>query len=130
MRKIASLVLMLFVLGLFMPSLALADHKDDFQAIKKAIKENPEYKPGQEVKWFKVLITDNKTKKEKVKITLPITLVEALLKCSHQKHMKIDSDEWDIDLKEIFEELKKHGPMVFIEVYDEDEDATIKVWVE
>lgn len=130
MRKIASLVLMLFVFGVFMPSLALADTRDDFQAIKKAVKENPDYKPGQEVKWFKVLITDNKTKKDKVKITLPIALVEALLECSHQKHMKIDCDEWDIDLKELFAELKKHGPMVFIEIYDEDEDATIKVWVE
>ncbi|MBA7677135.1 hypothetical protein ES703_85383 [subsurface metagenome] len=29
-----------------------------------------------------------------------------------------------------FAELKKHGPMVFIEVYDENEDVTIKVWVE
>ncbi len=130
MRKIASLVLMLFVFGVFMPSLALADTRDDFQAIKKAVKENPNYKPGQEVKWFKVLITDNKTKKDKVKITLPIALVETLLECSHQKHMKIDCDEWDIDLKELFAELKKHGPMVFIEIYDEDEDATIKVWVE
>lgn len=128
MKKIASLVLIVFALGILLPNLALAEEKDDFQTIKKAVKKNPEYQPGKEVKWFKVLITDNKTKKDKVKITLPISLLEVLFKHSHHKHMKIDRDDCDIDLKELFMELKKHGPMVFIEVYEEDE--TIKIWVE
>ena len=129
MKKVTILILILFVFAVFLPSLLLADVNDDIQTVKKAVKKNPDYTPGQEVQWFKVLITDNDTGKAKVKITLPISVVEAILKCSHDKHFDIGED-CDIDLKELFADLKKHGPMVFIEVYDEDEDITIKVWVE
>jgi len=128
MKKIASLVLIVFVLGVFLPNLLLADSKDDIQAIKKAVKKNPAYKEGEEVKWFKVLVTDNKTKKDKVRITLPISLIETFLKCSNEKSMKINRDECDVDLKELFAELKKLGPMVLIEVYEDEE--TVKVWLE
>ena len=129
MKKVAILILILFVFVVFLPSLLLADDNDDIQTVKKAVKKNPDYTPGQEVQWFKVLITDNDTGKTKVKITLPISVVEAIVKCSHDKDLDI-GDDCGIDLKELFAELKKHGPMVFIEVYDENEDVTIKVWVE
>jgi hypothetical protein len=111
MKKVASLVLIVFLLGVFLPNLLLADSKDDIQTIKKAVKKNPDYKAGEEVKWFKLLVTDNKTKKDKVKITLPISLIEC-----------------DIDLKELFAELKKLGPTVIIEITEDDE--TVKVWFE
>ena len=129
MKKAVIIVLILFVFAVFLPSLLLADVNDDIQTVKKAVKKNPDYTPGQKVQWFKVLITDNDTGKAKVKITLPISVVEAILKCSHDKHFDIGED-CDIDLKELFADLKKHGPMVFIEIQDEDEDVTIKVWVE
>ena len=128
MKKVAILVLIVFVLGVFLPNLLLADSKDDIQAIKKAVKKNPAYKEGEEVKWFKVLVTDNKTKKDKVRITLPISLIETFLKCFQEKHMKINRDECDVGLKELFAELKKLGPMVLIEVYEDEE--TVKVWLE
>ena len=41
---------------------------------------------------------------------------------------KIDRDDCEIDLKELFKELKKLGPTVFIEVVEDDE--TVKVWFE
>ena len=128
MKKVASLVLIVFVLGVFLPNLLLADSKDDIQAIKKAVKKNPDYKAGEEVKWFKVLVTDNKTKKDKVKITLPISLIETLLKCVDEDDLDIDGDECDIDLKELFAELKRLGPAVIIEVTEDDE--TVKIWFE
>jgi hypothetical protein len=128
MKKVASLVLIVFVLGVFLPNLLLADSKDDIQTIKKAVKKNPKYKAGEEVKWFKVLVTDNKTKKDKVKITLPISLIETLLKCVDEDDLDIDSDECDIDLKELFAELKRLGPAVIIEVIEDDE--TVKIWFE
>ena len=85
MKKVAGLVLMVFVLSFFLPNLLLAEGKDDIQAIKKAVKENPNYKAGEEVKWFKVLVMDNKTKKDRVKITLPVSVIETFLKCSNEK---------------------------------------------
>ncbi len=128
MKKAASLVLIVFVLGVFLPNLLLADSKDDIQAIKKAVKKNPDYKAGEEVKWFKLLITDNKTKKDKVKITLPILLIETLLKCVDEDDLNIDTDDCDINLKELFSELKKLGPAVLIEITEDDE--TVKIWFE
>ena len=128
MKKIAGFILVAFILSFVMPNLVLADTRDDdFQAIKKAVKENPSYEAGKEVKWFKVLITDNVTKEDKVKITLPISVIELLLKHGN-KHPKMNLDECDVDIGELFKELKKLGPMVFIEINDDGE--TIKVWFE
>jgi len=128
MKKVASLALILFVLGVILPGSLLADSKDDIQTIKKAVKKNPEYKAGEEVKWFKLLITDNETKKDKVKITLPICLIEILLECVDEEDLDIDGDECEIDLKELFAELKRLGPAVLIEITEDDE--TIKIWFE
>jgi len=128
MKKAAILVLVVFVLTIILASFLLAQSRDDYQTIKKAVKKNPNYEAGKEVKWFKVLVTDNKTKKEKVRVTLPISLVELFLECTREKHLKINRDECDIDLKEVFKELKKLGPVALIEVVDEEE--TVKVWLE
>ena len=128
MKKAASFVLIVFLLGVFLPNLLLADSKDDIQTIKKAVKKNPDYKAGEEVKWFKLLVTDNKTKQDKVRITLPISLIETLLKCVDDEDLNIEGDDCDIDLKELFAELKKLGPAVIIEIVEDDE--TVKVWFE
>lgn len=120
-----------FIALAFIPLLAnplTIDKKDDFQVIKKAVKENPNYEQGKEAKWFKVLVTDAKTNKDKVRVTLPISLVEVFLKCSKDKNLGIRDKECEIDFRELFTELKKLGPMVLIEVFDEDE--IVKVWLE
>lgn len=128
MRKTAVCVLMVFVMGLAMAGPLAAKKDPDLQAIKKAVKENPQYKTDQEVKWFKVLVHDNRTNKDKVRITLPIALVEVFMKCAEDRHLKMDCDGYDLDLKELFQELKKLGPMALIEVYEDDE--TVKIWLE
>lgn len=128
MKKLAILVLVVLVACLLVAGILLAESKDDIQAIRKAVKKNPAYESGKDVKWFKVLITDNQTKKDKVRITLPVALIEFFIKCTDDKHLKINRDECDIDLKELFAELKKLGPTVLIEVYENDE--TVKVWLE
>lgn len=128
MKKAAFLVLIVLVFSFLSVSFLLADTRDDFQVIKKAVKENPNYEKGKEAKWFKVLVTDARTNKDRVRITLPISLVEVFLKCSDDKHLRIHDEECDIDLKELFTELKKLGPMVLIEVFEENE--IVKVWLE
>jgi hypothetical protein len=128
MKRLAILILVVFAASLILTNFILAGNEDDFQAIKKAVKENPKYEDGKEVKWFKVLVTDAKTKKDKVRITLPLALVEIFLKAGHKKHMNIHRDEYDIDLRELFAELKKLGPMALIEVFEDDE--IVKVWLE
>jgi len=128
MKKATFLALAAFVLAFAFGGIALADGHDDIQAIKKAVKENPNYEPGKEVKWFKVLITDNKAGKDKVRITLPISLVEAFVKCADDKHLHFDEGDCDIDFDELLAELKKVGPMAIVEIYEDDE--TVKVWLE
>ena len=130
MKKAAIIILILFVLAVVLVNLLLADDHVDLQKIKKAVKKNPDYTPGQEVQWFKVLITDNNTGKAKLKITLPISVVEMVLACAHDNHVKFHDHDCDIDLKKLFRELKKIGPTVFIEINDDDDNVSIKVWFE
>lgn len=128
MKKTALLATAVFGLAFILGTFALADDRVDFQAIKKAVKDNPSYEPGKDVKWFKVLVTDAKTNKDKVKITLPLALVEAFVKCADNKHLRIDDGDCDIDFEALLAELKKVGPMALIEVYEDDE--IVKVWLE
>ncbi len=128
MKKSTIVVLAVLALALVAVPVARADRGDEFQAIQKAVKQNPAYEPGKEAQWFKVLITDQKTGKDKVRITLPLSLIELLVNCSDDKPMKIDGGKHEVDLKALFAELKKVGPMALIEIVDED--ALIKVWLE
>jgi hypothetical protein len=128
MKTTAALMTAVFGLALILGSAALADSRQDLQAIKKAVKDNPDYEPGKDVKWFKVLVTDMKTNKEKVKITLPLALIEAFIKCAGDKQLRIHDGDCDIDFEALLAELKKVGPMAMIEVYEDDE--TVKVWLE
>ncbi len=128
MKKFAVWTLAVLLLGCFAVPVMKAEKKDDLQAIKKAVKENPAYEAGKDAKWFKVLVTDAKTNKDKVRITLPIAIVEVFLRCADDKHIRMHRHDCDIDIGALFAELKKIGPMSLIEVMDEDE--IVKVWLE
>ena len=128
MRKVTFLVLTFFALSLLPANAAVPEDKEALQAIKKAVKENPHYSKGREVLWFKLLVTDEITKKDKVKITLPIAVVEMFLHACDDKDLQIHDDDLDIDLKQMFKELKKAGPMALIEIRDKGE--VVKIWLE
>jgi hypothetical protein len=128
MKKIAVLAPIVVALAFLLSPFLLADSKADLQAIKKAVKENPNYEAGKEVKWFKILVTDSKTNKEKVKVTLPLSVVEIFLNCVDSKNMKIHEGDCEIDLRAVFKELKALGPMALIEVNEDEE--TVKIWLE
>ncbi|MGB8953118.1 MAG: hypothetical protein WCC06_10715 [Candidatus Aminicenantales bacterium] len=128
MKKAIVLVIIIVAL-IFLTGLVFsAESKNDFQTIKKAVKDNPNYESGKEVKWFKILVTDSRTDKVKVRVTVPISLVELLACSTKSSHFGMRDNNLDIDLREILAELKKIGPMAFIEVYEDDE--TVKVWIE
>jgi len=97
--------------------------KEDLAAIKKAVKLK---KKGEDITFFKILVTDSRTKKIKIRITLPISLVEILADCTEGKiNLR---NRCHLDLKKILIELKKNGPLTFVEVCDEKE--TVKIWFE
>lgn len=128
MKKVAILVIIIIAISLLLVTVLLCDSRDDIQAIRKAVKKNTAYKPGQEVKWFKVHVTDNTTKKDKVRIKVPVALIEYFIDCASEKDLKIKRDDCQVNLKELFQDLKKLGPMSVIEVYEEE--VTLKVWFE
>ncbi|MBN1224083.1 MAG: hypothetical protein JXB23_12620 [Candidatus Aminicenantes bacterium] len=128
MKKITILVTMIFLLSLLVVGAVHLERNDDIQTIKKAVKENPKFTPGKEARWFKVLVTDTLANKDKLRITLPISLVELFMRCTRGKHLSIDCEEYDIDLKKCLTELKELGPRALIEVSADGE--VLKIWLE
>lgn len=127
-RKLSSLILVVILIACWFGPDLRADSRDDLQVIKKAVKENPADEAGHGAKWFKILITDKKTGKDKVKVTMPIVIVELFLHCVEDKHLRIRERGCEIDLAAAFRELKTMGPMAIVEV--DQEEQTMKIWLE
>lgn len=121
---ITTLVMTMFMAAALLP--LYGNSNQDYKVIKNAVKKNKKAGNPGELSWFKIQVTDNKTKKVKVNITLPFSLVDLLSDCIDED-IKI-KDKEKINFKKVVEELKKHGPMTLVEVYEEDE--TVKIWFE
>lgn len=96
---------------------------EDYKVIKKAVKGK---KIVKDVTVLKILAKDNFSGKVKIKLTIPITLIEMLSECSNGS-IRFNS-HCRIDFRAIFKELKKMGPYCLIEIDDEDE--SVKIWLE
>ena len=125
-RTAFAIIVVLAVTVLAAP--ALAGNRNDFKVIQNAVKQAPAAETGREAKWFKVLITDSKSSEAKVKVTLPVALIEAILACTDGRHFNVDDHHCDIDLKAVWAALKQAGPLALVEI--EDDGAVIKVWLE
>jgi len=128
MKKTSLFILVVFISIIFLSHFILAKEDFDLQTIKKAVKKNPQYKKGREVQWFKLLIMDGNCKKDKLEITLPLSLVDLLFECAKDKKMNIDCGDYDLDLRRLYKELKKRGPKSLIEI--RGEDGVLKIWLE
>ena len=129
MKKIILLVLTAFVMSLVPVITATAEDKDALQAIKHAVKKNPHYEEGREIMWFKLLVIDENTKETKVKLNLPIAVVEMFLMACDDDDLEIEDNLGrEIDIKKMFLELKKAGPTALLEVRDKGE--VVKIWLE
>ena len=96
---------------------------EDYKVIKRAVKNK---KNTGEVTWFRLEVTDKTAKKTKVKIRIPLSLVELFADCEKEA---IDlKNKCKISLKTILKELKKNGPMTLIEA--ECDKELVKIWFE
>ena len=120
--KILAIFIVILFVWFSLPSL-FGDSADDYKVIKKAIKGK---KASGDPSFFKILVVDNVTNKIKVRITLPISLIDLIAECSNESFV-IDG-HCRINLKRILKALKKAGPFSLVEVNDEDE--TVKIWFE
>jgi hypothetical protein len=119
-----SVWLVVFVLA----AALFAGASDDYKVIKNAVKSSETSAAGQKsVQWFKILVVDKGGDHEKVKITLPVSLVEMMIKACPEEDFRVDHD-CQIDIRKVWDELKKAGPQALIEV--EEHDETVKIWFE
>ena len=103
-------------------------NKENWQVIKRAGQDNSRQETGREAKWLKVLITNGRSERDTVRLTLPLSLIEAIVLLASDKHVDCGQGDRDLDFKEILTVLKKSGPMSLIEISDHGEK--IKVWIE
>jgi hypothetical protein len=100
------------------------------QAAPAATEARPPVRTGREPQWFKVRVVDRGTGRKKVTINLPLSLVRAL---------GDDTIDWgcrsgegdrekchSVRLSEVLRSLEAGQELVEIE----DDEATVKVWVE
>jgi hypothetical protein len=124
MKRKRNLLLVIFLMVTFMAAtLPVLGSAEDYKVIKRAVKNK---KTTDEVTWFRLEVTDKADKKTKVKIRIPLSLVELFADCEKEA---IDlKDKCKISLKTILRELKKHGPMTLIEA--ECDKELVKIWFE
>lgn len=122
-----NLILVAFVLAAFLaaafPVLGDSSSEKDYKVIKNAVKQK---KDTGEILCFRVEVTDKKTNKVKVKIKIPMSLIELVADCKDD--LKIGKEKCKLNLKKMLEELKKMGPTALIEV--EEDDELVKIWIE
>ena len=126
MRKLFPFILILaLVYSISFSSVFNTSSREDYKIIKKAI--GKEKIKREEVKWFKILVIDTRTQKAKVRITIPISLMELIVNSCPEAKFRMENN-CKIELKKFFYELKKLGPLCLIEVNEEDE--VVKIWLE
>ena len=128
MKKTSIFLLAVFIAALLLSPFVLAEEDFDLKTIKKAVKKNPQYKKGKEVQWFKLLIRDSDNRRNKLEITLPISLVDLLFQCTKDKKMEIDCGDYDLDIRKLYKEVKRRGPQSLIEI--RGEDGFLRIWLE
>ncbi|MDP2915554.1 MAG: hypothetical protein Q8O91_08895 [Candidatus Aminicenantes bacterium] len=126
MKKIARWTFAGLLVVAFAAPAAGAEKGQDLKVIKKAVRENPGYRSGREVTRFNLEVRDARAHKETVRITLPLAVFDFVLKCAANDRLRFD--DCDIDIRGLFEELKKAGPMSLIEI--QDGHSSFKVWLD
>jgi len=124
MKRKRNLLLVIFLMVTFMAAtLPVLGSAEDYKVIKRAVKNK---KTTDEVTWFRLEVTNKADNKTKVKIRIPLSLVEMFADCEKEA---IDlKDKCKISLKTILKELKKNGPMTLIEA--ECDKELVKIWFE
>jgi len=125
---LVSVCLVVFLFGFVVSAGLFAETADDYKVIKNAVKSPESSRAGQTgVKWFKILVVGKDGDHEKVKITLPVSLMEIMINACPDKKFKIDHG-CQIDIRKVWNDLKAAGPLALVEV--EDHGETVKIWFE
>ncbi len=125
-KRIVGLAVCLIVL--VMAVALFASSADDYKVIKNAVKSQESPKSGQKnVQWFKILVTGKDGDQEKVKVSIPVSLVEIMINACPDKKFNVDHG-CQIDIQRVWNDLKAAGPLALVEVTDHGE--SVKIWLE
>jgi len=117
-----------FLIAFVMAAGLFATADDDYKVIKNAVKSSEGSGANRnDVHWLKIVVSDKAEAKEKVKISLPISLVEMMINACPEEKFGVEHG-CQIDIRKIWNELKKAGPLALVEV--EDHGETVKIWFE
>jgi hypothetical protein len=129
MKKLAIIIFAtLIALTLARSAFAAPAGLDDFQTIQKAVKENPQAVPGRTPDTFRVLVTDGRSGKVEVDLTMPLSVIDIVSRCLDGESLRIHDHGCDIDLRALLREIRSLGPTVVIELTGRHEH--VKVWLE
>ncbi|MCX6553493.1 MAG: hypothetical protein NTZ12_00535 [Candidatus Aminicenantes bacterium] len=125
---VLSVCVAVFLIGFVSAAGLFATADDDYKVIKNAVKGSEGSQANRnDVHWLKIVVSDKAEAKEKVKISLPISLVEMMINAYPEEKFRVEHG-CQIDIRKIWNELKKAGPLALVEV--EDHGETVKIWFE
>ena len=125
-RSIVGLLVLL--VGLALATGLYAGRNDDYKVIKNAVHSAVDAGGGRQlVRWLKIEVTGKNGSSEKVKLTLPVSLMEIMIRACPEKKFSIDRG-CEIDIQRVWNDLKAAGPLALVEV--EDHGETVKIWLE
>jgi len=128
MRKTTGWFLIAALAAALVLPAAAAERKDEFQIIKKAVRENPDGPRSGEARFLKVAVIDGRTNRAELKLTLPLVLVELIARCSGPTRIDTGCGRCDLDLADLLADLRKAGPAALVEIIGRD--GSLKIWLE
>ena len=130
MKKTAIALLIVLAAALIVaPSMASEKNRKELTMIRMAVADaSPAAEPAARPRWFKLVVTDDRCHKDIVRLSLPIGLCELFLNKCHDTKVNLDHHLSEIDLDDIWSELKRSALHTVIEVSSGKE--TVKIWFE
>lgn len=92
---------------------------------KSGVVETPSA-PRSNAQWFRVVVTDTVTGKTRVNVRLPISLVNAGIKMGAKFSPQVEG----LDQKKLAEFIQSGAIGKVVDIYDEDDDEHVEVYVE
>ncbi len=81
---------------------------------------------GTSARWFRVRVTDAETGKSKVNVNIPMGLVNVGVKMG----ARFIPDDADIDIEEIFEQIRSGAHGKIFEVYSDEDGEHVEIFIE
>jgi hypothetical protein len=124
-RKMLALILLLGVLSAATP--VWAKFSSEYKLIKRAVEKGDAVARPGAGQWLKMEVVDKKKSGHVVKLSIPIALVDIVVKSAKGDQVNICGSA-ELDFRKAWDMLNKGGPAALLEVNCEDD--YVKIWLE